>query len=96
MEDHIYIVAYDISDAKRWRRIFKILHGYGEWLQLSIFQCRLSKTKRAELESRLREIVKGGRDHLVIIDVGPAKNVKLRVESIGKELDTIERRAVVI
>lgn len=96
MDDHIYIVAYDISDAKRWRRIFKILHGYGEWLQLSIFQCRLSKTKRAELESRLREIVKGGRDHLVIIDVGPAKNVKLRIESIGKELDTIERRAVVI
>ena len=96
MDDHIYIVAYDISDAKRWRRIFKILHGYGEWLQLSIFQCRLSKTKRAELESRLREIVKGGRDHLVIIDVGPAKNVKLRIESIGKELDTIERTAVVI
>jgi len=96
MDDHIYIVAYDISDAKRWRKIFKILHGYGEWLQLSIFQCRLSKTKRAELESRLREIVKGGRDHLVIIDVGPAKNVKLRIESIGKELDTIEKTAVVI
>ena len=96
MEDHIYIVAYDISDIKRWRRIFKILHGYGEWLQLSIFQCRLSKQKRAELESRLREVVKGGKDHLVIIDIGPAKNVKLRIESIGKELDTIERKAVVI
>lgn len=96
MEDHIYIVAYDISDTKRWRRIFKILHGYGEWLQLSIFQCRLSKTKRAELESRLREIVKGGKDHLVIIDIGPAKNVKLRIESIGKELDTIKKNAVVI
>ena len=96
MEDHIYIVAYDISDTKRWRRIFKILHGYGEWLQLSIFQCRLSKTKRAELESRLREIIRGGRDHLVIIDIGPAANVKLRIESIGKELNTIERKAVVI
>ena len=96
MDDHIYIVAYDISDTKRWRKIFKILHGYGEWMQLSIFQCRLSKTKRAELESRLREVVKGGKDHLVIIDVGPAKNIKLRIESIGKELDLIERTAVVI
>lgn len=96
MEDHLYIVAYDISDAKRWRRIFKILHGYGDWMQLSVFQCRLSKTKRAELESRLREVVKNGQDHLMIIDVGPAKNIKLRIESIGKELNAIEKKAVVI
>lgn len=96
MDDHLYIVAYDISNTKRWRRIFKILHGYGEWMQLSIFQCRLSKTKRAELESRLREVVKGGQDHLMIIDIGPAKNIRLRIESIGKELNTIERKAVVI
>lgn len=96
MEDHLYIVAYDISDAKRWRRIFKILHGYGDWMQLSVFQCRLSKTKRAELEYRLREVVKNGQDHLMIIDVGPAKNIKLRIESIGKELNAIEKKAVVI
>ena len=96
MDDHLYIVAYDISNTKRWRKIFKILHGYGEWMQLSVFQCRLSRTKRAELESRLREVVKGGHDHLMIIDVGPAKHIKLRIESIGKELNTIEKAAVVI
>lgn len=96
MDDHLYIVAYDISNTRRWRRIFKILHGYGDWLQLSIFQCRLSKTKRAELESRLREVIKVGQDHLLIIDVGPAKNMRLRIESIGKELNTVEKKAIVI
>ena len=96
MDDHLYIVAYDISDTKRWRRIFKILHGYGEWMQLSIFQCRLSKAKRAELESRLREVIKNGQDHLMIIDVGPARNVDLQIESIGKGFNTIERKAIVI
>ena len=96
MEDHLYIVAYDISDAKRWRKIFKILHGYGDWVQLSVFQCRLSKTKRAQLESRLREVIKSGKDHLLIIDIGPAKNINLRIESIGKELNEIEKKAVVI
>lgn len=96
MEDHLYIVAYDISDAKRWRKIFKILHGYGDWVQLSVFQCRLSKIKRAQLESRLREVIKNGKDHLLIIDIGPAKNIDLRIESIGKELSEIERKAVVI
>lgn len=96
MEDHLYIVAYDISDAKRWRRIFKILHGHGNWVQLSVFQCRLSKTRRAQLESRLREVIQNGEDHLLIIDIGPAKNINLRIESIGKELNQIERKAVVI
>ena len=96
MNDHLYIVAYDISDTKRWRRIFKILHGYGEWMQFSIFQCRLSKAKRAELESRLREVIKNGQDHLMIIDVGPARNVDLKIESIGKGFNTIERKAIVI
>ena len=96
MDDHLYIVAYDISDTRRWRRVFKVMHGYGEWMQLSIFQCRLPKTRRAELESRLREIIKVGQDHLLIIDVGPAKNMKLRIESIGKEVDIIEKKAIVI
>ena len=44
----------------------------------------------------MREIVKAEKDHLVIIDIGPAKNVKLRIESIGKELDTIEKNAIII
>ena len=40
-DEHLYIVTYDIADAKRWRAVFKLMHGYGEWLQLSVFQCRL-------------------------------------------------------
>jgi CRISPR-associated protein Cas2 len=31
----LYVVAYDIREPKRWRRVFKTMHGYGEWLQLS-------------------------------------------------------------
>ena len=48
------MVTYDIGDAKRWRRVFKTMNGYGEWLQLSVFQCRLTPRRRAELETRLR------------------------------------------
>jgi len=35
-DERLFIVTYDISDAKRWRRVFKVMHGYGEWLQLSV------------------------------------------------------------
>ena len=41
-DERLYFVAYDIADAKRWRSVFKTMHGYGEWVQLSVFQCRLT------------------------------------------------------
>ena len=95
-DERLFIVAYDISDQKRWRRVFKVMHGYGEWIQLSIFQCRLSRRRRAELETRLRELVKNGEDHVLLIDVGPADRTEVAVESIGKTFSKIERHAVVI
>lgn len=95
-DDRLIIVAYDISDQRRWRRVFKLMHGFGEWLQLSVFQCRLTPRRRAELESRLRELVKPGEDHVLLIEVGPAAGAKLAVQSIGKTFSGIERRAVVI
>lgn len=95
-DERTYIVTYDIADARRWRRVFKTMHGFGDWLQLSVFQCRLSRRRRAELETRLRELVKAGEDHVLLIDIGPADKTELAVESIGKTFAGIERRAVVI
>ena len=54
--EHLYIISYDISQPKRWRRVFKIMKGYGEWLQLSVFQCRLSKTRVLQLEAERRSM----------------------------------------
>jgi CRISPR-associated protein Cas2 len=95
-DERTYIVTYDIADDRRWRRLFKIMHGFGEWLQLSVFQCRLSRRRRAELETQLRELVKTGEDHVLLIDVGPADKMDLAVASIGKIFAKIERRAIVV
>ena len=95
-DERTYIVTYDIADARRWRRVFKTVNGYGEWLQLSVFQCRLSRRRRAELETRLRELIKAGEDHVLLVDTGPAHRTDVVVESIGKTFSAIERQAVVI
>jgi CRISPR-associated protein Cas2 len=95
-DERLFIVTYDIADRRRWRRVFEAMHGYGEWLQLSVFQCRLTRRRRAELETRLRELVKTGEDHVLLIDVGPADRIELAIESIGKTFSKIERRAIVI
>ena len=95
-DERLYIVTYDIADQRRWRRVFKAMQGYGEWLQLSVFQYRLTRRRRAELETRLRELVKNGEDHILLIDVGPADKIHLAVESLGKSFSKMERRANVI
>ena len=95
-EERLFIVTYDIADQKRWRRVFKAMHGYGDWIQLSVFQCRLTGRRRAEMETRLRELVKNGEDHVLLLDLGPADRIELAIESIGKTFSKIERQAIVI
>lgn len=96
IEEHLYIVSYDIADDRRWRRVFKLMRGYGRWLQLSVFQCRLTARRRAEMARRLEELIHNRDDHVLILDLGPADKVDPRVESIGKTFEPVQRTAVVI
>jgi len=94
--DHLYVVAYDVRDAKRWRRLFKAMKGRGEWLQLSVFQCRLSRRGLADFRASVVEIIKHDEDHVVFLDLGPAEDVRPRVASLGKTFKAVERRTIVV
>ena len=83
MNEHLYIITCDISCPKRWRLIFKALHGYGEWLQLSVFQCRLSLRRHAELIATLDEII----HH---------KSVTPKVVSLGKDFQAVEKEPIIV
>lgn len=96
MDEHLYIVAYDIADPKRWRRVFRVMKGYGDWLQLSVFQCRMGERRRAELVHVLDNIIHHGEDHIVILDLGPAERVLPRVTSLGKTYTEVVREAIVV
>ena len=96
MPEHLYIVVYDISDPKRWRKVFKVMNGYGAWVQLSVFQCRLSRQRRAELLARLDGLIDHGEDHVVLVDVGVADNVEPRVASLGKPFHVMRRETVIV
>ncbi len=96
-DEHLYIVTYDIADDKRWRSIFKLMHGYGEWLQLSVFQCRLTRSRHIQLTQRLGELISLSEDHVMIIDVGVAENVEPKIHSLGKRsFSRIERAPLIV
>ena|SRR5690606_4460669 len=97
MDDHLYIVTYDISDAKRWRAVYDVMNGYGEWLQLSVFQCRLTRRRHAELVSLLDQLIHHSEDHVLIVDIGVAENVIPRIISLGKaSFEAVEREPVIV
>lgn len=52
-----YLVCYDIRDPKRWRKAYRLLQGYGESVQLSIFRCRLTQRDREKLRWELEQIL---------------------------------------
>jgi CRISPR-associated protein Cas2 len=95
-DENLYIVAYDIAAPRRWRRVFRIMEGYGEWVQLSVFQCRLSRMRRVELKLALEEVINYAEDHVVILDLGPAAALRPRVESLGKPFEMVERGPVIV
>jgi CRISPR-associated protein Cas2 len=94
--EHAYLVCYDIRNQRRWRKVYKTMKGFGEWLQLSVFHCRLTREKRLRMEDRLGEMINRSEDHLIIIDLGPAETIKLRVQSMGKPFEPIEHNAVIV
>ncbi len=95
-DEHLFIVAYDIASQKRWRRLFRVMHGYGAWLQLSVFQCRMSRRRLAELKTACAEVINHDQDHVLILDLGPADTVKPRVESLGKSFEPVAREPIIV
>ena len=96
MDEHLYLVTYDIRDDKRWRRVFKLMKGFGEWLQLSVFQCQLSRRRHAELVQLLDGTINCRVDALLIIDLGPADKVQPRVVSLGDKFEPVAREPIIV
>ena len=65
-------------------------------LQLSVFQCRLTRMRMLQLEAKLGEVINHQEDHVLLLDIGPAENMKPRVRSLGKRFQAVEREAVIV
>lgn len=65
------LVTYDIADtettgASRLRRMADVCGKYGQRVQLSVFECRLSKTRLARMVGEIRDIIDHQDDSVLI------------------------------
>jgi len=93
----VYIVAYDISDDHRWRKVFKLMCGYGERLQYSVFRCVLSERDRVLLVEKLSAIIKHTEDQVLFFPLGPLGGVdEGRIHAIGRPYPPIQSGALIV
>lgn len=65
-----YLVAYDISDDKRWRAVYDVVRSHGERLQYSVYLCDLTPIERIGLLTGLRCVINHRFDRVAIVDLG--------------------------
>ena len=94
---HVYIVTYDISDPRRLRRVYRTMRGFGQHLQLSVFQCDLTPTARIQMVAALENAINHGEDQVLLIDLGSteARPIK-QIEALGRPMSLHERGPVII
>ncbi len=89
-----FIVAYDICDPKRLRKVAQTCEDFGIRRQYSVFQCRLTAHDLVRLKARLYDIIKLDADQVLFIPLCPrdAENI----EALGRPVEKHDARDVVI
>jgi CRISPR-associated protein Cas2 len=82
------LISYDIADDKRRDRIARVLLGYGDRIQYSVFCCTLSPRERILLRDKLRPHLNHREDQVLFLDAGPCtgSNTEPEIETLGRAL----------
>lgn len=70
---NVYLIAYDIMNPKRYRRVYRAMRGHGDPLQYSVFRCELSAVELQGLKNLLWPLLNLGEDRVMIVDLGPVE-----------------------
>lgn len=67
-----YVVSYDVSSQRRWRRVFRTMCGHGDHIQLSVFRCELSAVELVRLKAELSCLINHEEDQVLFVNMGPS------------------------
>jgi len=75
------VFAYDIPNNKRRTKVMKMLEGYGEHVQESVFECDLQAATYRQLRQRLNQLLNLEQDNLRVYHLCQADVP--RIETVG-------------
>ncbi len=89
-----YLVAYDISDPKRLRKVAQTCEDFGFRRQYSVFLCRLTATDFVRLKRRLYDLIHLEKDQVLFIPLCP--RCVAQIEALGRPVEAHDAKDVVI
>ena len=89
-----YIVAYDISNPVRLRKVAKTCEDFGFRRQYSVFLCRLSAHDLVRLKSKLYDIIDLKQDQVLFIPL--CNRCVAAIEALGLPIESHDAKDVVI
>ncbi len=89
-----YLVAYDICDPKRLRKVAQACQDFGVRRQYSVFFCRLTALDLVRMKSRLYDIIELQKDQVLFIPL--CRHCAEGIESLGRPVEKHDARDVVI
>jgi CRISPR-associated protein Cas2 len=81
MSTLFYLIIYDLPDTKaankRRTRLHKLLSGYGQWTQFSVFECFLTAVQFAKLQTQIETLIKPAQDsvRIYVLDAGAVRRM---------------------
>jgi CRISPR-associated protein Cas2 len=89
-----YLVAYDISDPKRLRKVAQTCEDFGFRKQYSVFLCRLAAADLVRLKSRLYDLINLQEDQVLFMPL--CNRCAAQVEALGRPVAAYDAKDVVI
>jgi len=86
------LVVYDIETTssegrRRWRAISQLCKDYGQRVQFSVFECRLTKSQFEEIEAMALEVIDAEKDSLRFYILRGGRELALHAYGIDRYQD---------
>ena len=82
-----YLLCYDVRNAKRLRKVAKIMEGTGYRVQKSVFEAFLSSAELFELMDQLTVILDMEKDSIRIYRICESCNRECRIVGVGDPVE---------
>lgn len=77
MNRSLFLIAYDVRNPRRLRRVHQVLKDFESGGQKSVFECYLTQVERKELLQRVAQEMDADEDALLLIRLSAVEAVEL-------------------
>ena len=75
-----------MADPRRLARTYRLMQGYGDPVQYSVFLCELSGVELVYMRRDLTDLLNMGEDRVMVADTGPVENGGRHIFTMGSPL----------